>query len=220
MKCLLFILLSIYLCFFGAFTELAAQSKQEPSLRSPFLFEDFTFGKVHFKSGVRQAAYFNYNIVTEEMIFLKDEVMWALKPTGVDTIYINGRKFTPFADAFSEILQTSVGVLYVRHKANLQDQGNPAAYGGYSPTTNSGSLTNTAIMGSFQALEGRLRYYMENDSKYWVRTKLHFYEAHSLKHLQKAFPDKRKEIEKLARQQGTDFSKPESVVALLELLQQ
>lgn len=205
-------------CLFAAQATAQVSEHGQEAVRSPFLFEEFTYGTVLFKSGAKKAADFNYNLVTEQMLFKQADGVWALENPGVDTITIGGRKFVPFDKAFCEIIPSHVGVFYIRHHATLLDKGNPVGYGGYTQTSNSGSLPNTAILGTYQALERMPRFLLQDQSVYWVRTAERFFRAHSRQHLQKAFPDKKKKIDALVREQRTDFSKLEDVVALLEQL--
>jgi hypothetical protein len=213
--------LMLLLCLFTVlvFAEPPLRAAGTPELRSPLLFEEFMFGTVVFKSGTKKGATFNYNTVTEQMVFLREGKVWALETPGVDTIYIAGRKFVPLGKVYSEILKTSAGLLYVRHQAEMLDKGNAIGYGGYSQTSNSGTLNNTAITGTFKALEALPRFELETRNGYWLRTAGNFFEVHSPKHLQKAFPAHKKKIEQLVRQLKTDFAKPEAVVVLLQHLQ-
>lgn len=215
------LMLLSYVCILfvtQGFAQFKGQQGEQTSYRSPYLFEEFTFGTVLFKSGAKKGAEFNYNIVTEQMLFLKGEKVWALKTPGVDTIYVGGKKFIPMGEAYSEVLKTTVGVMYIKHHAEILDKGNPVGYGGYSQTSSSGSMSNTAIIGTFQALDAQPRFHLNSKSVYWVKSGLHLFEAQTLEHLQKAFPDKKKSIQKLAKEQATNFARPEEVVALLERL--
>ena len=79
-------------CLLGSFAN--AQRPSAAVQLSHYVFDSFSKGKVQLKSGTFSEQSLNYNILTGEMIFDNGGRLLAINdPKGVDTVFIQGRKF-------------------------------------------------------------------------------------------------------------------------------
>lgn len=79
---------------------LSAQNEPGVAL-SHYVFPEFREGVVKKKSGAENKALLNYNSITQEMIFDKDNQKYALSEINtIDTVYIDKTKFIPVDSAF------------------------------------------------------------------------------------------------------------------------
>lgn len=184
---------------------------------TPYLFENFCLATVLYKSGSTNKAYFNYNLVKEEMVFRQAGTLQAQEMDGVDTIYVGGKKFVPFGRTFCEVQVVPAGWLYIRHRIQTLDQQGAIGYGGYAQTSAPTSLGGTRMFGDYFDLEARPQYEIRIRTLIWIKRRA-LYEVNNSRQLQKAFPERRNEIKKLIKAQKTDFSKPNDIIHLLSLL--
>jgi hypothetical protein len=115
-----------------------------------FLFGEFSPAKVIMKNGTRSGALMNYNMVTEKMVYSKNDQLYDMINTElVDTIYLNNSTFVPVGRIFHEVLAEGRLSFYVQHKANLMSAGAPAGYGGTSQVSNTKTLTSVELSGGY-----------------------------------------------------------------------
>lgn len=202
-------------------TGLSAQehSDGKKAAKTFYLFPDFEDARILFKSGAEKKAVFNYNVVTEEMIFRNKGKFMALEMPGIDTIYIAGKKFIPFGEMFYEVVWTPPGLLYIRHYSKLSDKGRPVGYGGYSQGAATTSFKNITTSGALYELEVADQYELKDGTAFLIRKGNQFHEVNSTRQTIKAFPGKKDTIKDFVKEHKTDFNKPEDVLKLLQVLQ-
>lgn len=184
----------------------------------PYLFAEFYPTTILFKSGAREEERLNYNVVREEMVYVQEGTLRVLEMTGIDTIYLGGKKMVPFGKAFCEVLATPSGMVYIRHRFKISNNENPVGYGGYSQTSNTATLRATNMLGDFHQLDARPKYEVEAIPSIWIRKDGRFYSANNSRQLQKVFPAKKGLVKELIQEHKTNFKKPAEVVELLKLL--
>lgn len=216
MKYSLTIILSVML-FFGASAHagnVPVNNSMEPT---PYLFENFCHATVLYKTGKIKKALFNYHLVKEEMVFQQGRGLMVLDMSGIDTIYVGGKKFVPFGNTFCEVQAIPAGILYIRHRIEIVDQQGAIGYGGYSQTSSPTAQGGTRMLGDYYDLEARPKYEIRINTLIWIKRRA-LYEVNNSRQLRKAFPERKEELKQLARAYKTDFSKPNEVIQLLSLL--
>lgn len=220
-KILKYSLLIQYLLW-QAVTMACAQMVEEPGreqdIAGSFLFAEFYPATVLFKSGKTVRKRINYEVVKEEMVYVREGSLQELDITGIDTVYLAGIKMVSFNRAFCEVLDVPQGILYIRHRYRKKSNENPSGYGGHTQTSNTASLRGTHMLGDFHVLDARTKYEVEASPILWLRREGRFYNANNLRQLQKALPEDKDRLKQLVKEQKTDFSRPREVIEILELL--
>ncbi len=211
------LLLIAFLFLATCFTEsmMQAQSETEPIV-SHYVFPKFVKGSVKMKNGSSQIAMMDYNMLTEEMIFEKDENKFALdKLETIDTIYIENRKFVPHEKVLYEIVINAPVSLFVQHKCNLLAGGSPVGYGGTSETSATTSMSS--INGSGGALKLKLPsdYHITKATQFWIRRNNIFYKANNDRQFMKIFPEKSKELKQFIELNNLDIKNTNELIILV-----
>lgn len=207
--------------FLFLITGLSAQEEGDGKnpAKTFYLFQDFEEAGILFKSGAEKQAVFNYNVVTEEMIFRNKGKFMALEMPGIDTIYIAGKKFIPFGERFYEVVWTPPGLLYIRHYSKLSDKGRPVGYGGYSQGAATTSIKNITTSGALYELEVADQFELTDGTAFLIRKGNQFHEVNSTRQVIRAFPGKKDTIKDFVKEHKTDFNRQEDVMKLLQVLQ-
>lgn len=126
-----------------------------------YLFPQFEDAVVVFKTGLREAIPLNYNTVTEEMVFLKDNQFLALDFTEtIDSIYIKEEVFIPHEKYFLLLYARQPEQMFIRHKNRFLSAGKSTGYGtsqtnaidNYSTIISSGKIYELNITEDFQLI--------------------------------------------------------------------
>lgn len=108
-----------------------------------FLFKEFYVGVARMKNGEKVVLDFNYNIVSEKMVFRQKGLIYDITNQSlIDTVYIQGRKFIPAGKVFHEVMADGKATLLVQHKGSIKPPSKPAAYGGTSEVSSSTYINN------------------------------------------------------------------------------
>ncbi|MDM7918150.1 MAG: hypothetical protein QUS12_03185, partial [Methanosarcina sp.] len=108
-----------------------------------FLFKEFYVGVARMKNGEKVVLDFNYNIVSEKMVFRQKGLIYDITNQSlIDTVYIQGRKFIPAGKVFHEVMADGKSTLLVQHKGSIKPPSKPAAYGGTSEVSSSTYINN------------------------------------------------------------------------------
>ena len=214
---------SLILALFFLFSVVSnAQENQENKVatRSFYLLPDFKEARILFKTGLEKNAVFNYNVVTEEMVYNNQGEFMALEMPGIDTIYLAGKKFIPFGKIFYEVVSAPPALLFVRHHSKLINRGKPVGYGGYSQTAATTSLTSVTTNGTFYKLEVPAEFDLNDITSILISRGKQFYEINNTRQLLKAYPEKKAVIKDYVKEHKIDYNNPEDVIKFLLVLQQ
>jgi hypothetical protein len=184
-----------------------------------YLFNRFADGLIVKKSGENVLATLNYNIVTEEMIFIENDRFLALgNLQSIDTVYLNNMIFLPAPEAFYELAVTGKVKLLVQFSGTVQVEGEDVGYGVTSKTsrvtslsalTNSGALYNMDLPENLK-VSRKITYHVEFDG---VRERFINKRA-----FLRIFKDKKKELERFIKDEDIDFANYSDVVSLIQYL--
>lgn len=203
---------------------LSASLYAQPELRrvelSHYVFPAFVEGTVKQKSGEVNKALLNYNTITEEMIFEQAGQKLALdKLENIDTVYIQNRKFIPFANMFYEVaLNTPIG-LYIQHKAEIIPPGSNTGFG----TSQTSAITNVSdLKAAGAAYKLRLpdEFQITSKTVYWLKKNNNYYVFRNEKNLQDLIPDKAEAIKKYAKDNKVNFKSPQDLVGIVQFCNQ
>ncbi len=200
---------------------LSAQNEPGVAL-SHYVFPEFMDGMVKKKSGAENKALLNYNSITQEMIFDKDNQKYALSEIKtIDTVYIGKTKFIPVDSIFYEVVSTNTPFnLYVQHKCEIHQ---PAKDAGYGTTTQTSAVTSLSSNYNRTASGFNSLYNLQLPSdfkilpyaEFWLKKGNGYIRASTAKQLQKVFPTKEVEIKAYIKTYKPDFKKQKDLVALI-----
>ena len=208
--------LIIVLLVSALYIQLNAQSEETQSI---YFFEHFQKGEVYFASGSVVEGEFNYNKVTEQLLFKNDdEVLAIAEPSSIKRVTFELHTFVyAFNEVFLEELKINKQIVYVRHSAKILSQGKSSAYGGYSE---SGSITNIS---STKGSDGRMHDLVINEkqvlkdiSKVYIHQKGKWVALRNDKQLVKLLPEKKLEILNYIDSIKVDYTNKEEVIELLD----
>lgn len=194
---------------------LSAQ-KDTLSLDSQFLLSELHPAKISFKDGSVINARMNYNILSEKMIFEKDNKVLDLVNTAkIDTVFLPGRKFIPMDNIFIEVFNGSAIPLFTQFKGDLIPPGKPSGYGGTSQTSSIESIAT--IYGGAQSYNLKLPsdYTVRLTVINWIRLNGKMEKFISERQFLKLFKSKETEIRKFIKTNNTDFNNRNDIVKLL-----
>jgi hypothetical protein len=201
----------LLLTFYLTDTQLQAQEDS-----THYVLPEFVIGAVKLKDGRTDSAIMNYNMLTEEMIFVKNGVLLALDSLeAIDTVNIDSRIFVPHQKIFYELLVKGPASLYVEHKCNLLIAGNPSGYGGITETGASRNISFLPSAGRAYKLKLPDGYHITDATQHWIRVKDKFYKANTTSQITKVFPEKEKEIKQFIKANKLDLKNTNNMITLI-----
>lgn len=184
-----------------------------------YLFNRFAEGVVVKKGGDKIVTPLNYNIVTEEMIFIDDGRYLALgNLPSIDTVYLNNMIFLPSQDAFYELAVAGKIKLLVQFSGTVRVEGEDVGYGITSKTsrvTTLSALTSSGVIYDMDLpdnleISRKITYYIERDGE-----RERFVNERAFLRI---FRDRKKELKKYIDEQGIDFDNYNDVVSLVKYM--
>ena len=193
-----------------------SQSLSDTTWQKAFLFEQFIDGTVLLKSGGKEQAPLNYNTDNQQIYFIQNGQFMVLTGLeGIDTIYIQGRKFVPVENKVYEVPGNRGKIeLYITYTNKMHPYTATADYNGTSRKDNnkvSNTVSNVYVMRPYKG-----QYMTEIITHYWLRRGHSFYKANNEKQLVNVFPFKDSDaIKNYIKENNIDFSKQADVVKLV-----
>jgi len=178
---------------------LSGQTNSDGSMPQ-YLFKEFNKCEVRMKNGQIQSSLMNYNVVTERMVFFRDNKYYDMTNLDMtDTVYLNDSKFVPLEKIFYEVLLTGPVDLFVQHKGNLLPPGKPVGYGGTSQVASANYISSVELSTGYYNLPLPSDYIVNVSPVYWIRRNNEMFSFTNEKQLLKLFPDKADEIKEFIR---------------------
>ena len=214
-RSLVFFLLKFFPAFFLPGLVSFAQDESK-SASAHFVLPEFIKGSVMFKTGLVENVLLNYNMITEEMVFEKNEKRLALENLDkIDTIYLGSRKFIPKEKVFYEVLVNDTVSLFVRHKRNIITPGSPAGYGGTTETGSAHSISFLVNSGNIYKLELPSEYRLTDVSQYWIAFGNSSVRITSERQLLKLFPEISGQLKQFITQNKLNIRKQADLQTLI-----
>jgi len=190
---------------------------------SHYLFPEFNQGVVLMKDGKRNNHLLNYNSLTEEMIFDKKGMKFAIAENEirqVDTVFIKDRKFVVLNNKFVEIVYQSGWNLYAEHKCKVKAEGASTGFGEASESSSAKSFstlqTQPGVVYDIDLPDGIKTYpYVF----YWLRKNDRIFRFRNLKELKKHYADKRDVIKKYSKSNRIKYEDQQSIIQFIEFLE-
>lgn len=200
---------------------LYAQNVEEQVI-THYLFPEFSQSVLLTKTGIRNSAVLNYNSLTEEMILDYKGTKVAMAKEDIlliDTIYIEGRKFVTIDDKFVEFVHHSDWDLYVEHKCDVTEQGNPSGFGGVSQTTAISSYASLYTTNNVYNLELPDTYTIKPYSYYWIKKNGTLEKFINMAQLKKIYKDKSRVFSDYTKKYDVNFENQQHIIQLIEYLE-
>ena len=200
----------------------AAYSQSEVIEDYHYLFPEFTQGVVLMKSGTKNNALLNYNLLTEEMVFEDKGKKFSLgkeEQELVDTVFIKNRKFFKLNNTFIEFIYHSKFDLYAEHKCSVKQPGKPAGYGGTSETSAITSYSSYLSGGVVYELKLPNGYETKPYNYYWLKKNGGLNKFMNMRQLMKLYDDKEDLFKAYIKKNEVIFNNQESMVQLIKYLE-
>lgn len=192
--------------------------------RSPYVFPEFVKASVLQKGGGVTEATMNYNMLTQEMMFMQGNDKTVLDMANVDTVYLQDKKFIPAGGAiyYQKLTDTKIP-LYVQ---NFNKKVSAAGKAEFDKSANANSGM-TASQGFKKASNETLTDYdlqlsdtfvLQSESVFWLQKGKSFVKANDKKSILKVFPDKEQAFDAFVKDNSPDLKKPADMAKLISFL--
>ncbi|MDO5571526.1 MAG: hypothetical protein Q4F97_08715 [Bacteroidales bacterium] len=192
-------------------------SAQEERING-FLFPTFSQAKILYKTGKTQENSLNYDAISQQMVFVKnDQVLAIANPMVIDTIFIKGRKFIPNKDdAFYEIINYKNGSVYIERKSELINAGKEGGYGTFSQTSATTSFDSfSSSTGRYSKLTIKEKIEETIKDRFFVKINDNMVPVDNLKKIIKVFPDKKDAIKDFVKNNEINCKNDDDLLYLL-----
>jgi hypothetical protein len=194
--------------------QLSAQTSTSQDI-SQYLFPEFSRGRVKMKVGTDVFSNFNYNTVTEKMVFQKNGQLFDMTNLDmVDTIYLQKRIFIPLHELFYEVLVNGPVVFFIQQKSYLRSRGTPAAYGGTSETSSSHYVANINTGGGNYNLKLPTDLIVKYSPVNWVRVNNKMFSFNNTKQFLRIFPEKATQLKQFIVKSKLNIENREDLIKL------
>jgi len=187
---------------------------------SQFMFPKFTQGLVLMKSGETQDVLLNYNLSTEEMIYIDKETKLAISNEAlakIDTIFVMDKKFVVVGTKFFELMHRSKFDLYVEHKCKVNNSGsNKVSYDGKSMSDATKSYTSIDMAADFKLPPG---YEIQPYTYYWIMKTGISKRFINMRQLEKMYSNKKALFKAYVKQHNIAFENKENIIQFIEYLE-
>jgi hypothetical protein len=208
----------ILLVFFGTLVCILAGAQKNSEGEMPqYLLKDFKETRILMKNGQVKKEIMNFNIVTEMMVYYKEDKYWDLiNPEMVDTVYLDGRKIVPIGKYFFEVLYNGQISLFLQHKGSLLSAGDDVGYGGKS------QLAAVDRISSIDVASGRFNLPLSDDfivnptPVFWIRRNNEMLDFLNEKQFLKYFPGNEDEIKSFIKSNRYKIDKPVDLIKIIE----
>ena len=181
-----------------------------------YLFPDFSKSKILMKNGQIQDPVMNYNMVTEKMVFIRDNIYYdLLLPEMVDTIYLQESKFVPVGKSFFEVLLSGPAALFIQHTGSILPAGKQVGYGGTSQVASTTSLTSINLASGYYNLPLPGDFIVKVTPVYWIRKDNEMFSFLNERQFINLYPDKAARIKAFIKENRIKVDKRDQLIKLV-----
>ena len=212
----------VYCILISSLICISAYAQPEYNEMIQFLFPEFRQGVILMKSGIRNDAILNYNSLAEQMIFDKKGKKLAMTSNEiglVDTVFIKDRKFIALDGVFVELLTHRNWDLFVEHKCELEEPGQPSGYGGTSKTSAIRSYSSIDAEGRRFQLKVPEGSTLNPYTYYWLKKNGNLDRFTNMSELKKLYKDKKDLIKAYLKKYRIKYEDQEGIIQLIEYLE-
>lgn len=212
----------IILTFLAIFLFSTAYTQSRGIELSHYVMPEFNRSLVLMKDGSTRKVELNYNIVSEEMVFIDNGRKIAIADAEVnriDTIYLEERKFVVHQGKFVELILKGKVDAFAGYKGKIHPPARPTAYGGTSRSTFSTSYGRLIDDSKIYELELPEGFEVEPITIIYLKKDGVMHEFLNEQQLNRFYSAKRDLIRDYKRNNKVDFRQPETVASLIEFLE-
>lgn len=209
-------MLLMMFCTVVALQPVAAQNLETDNLEN-LVFPSFQESVVKLKNGQSYKAVLNYEKTERQMVVLRNNQLYLFRDhQAVDTIFMAERIFVPAETGFYELLVNGPVVLFINHKAGLDNTGATLAYG--SKTSTAGVTHINKIFSNDGAINLKIpeNFKVADDSEFLIKVDGQIQKVLNRKQFLKLFPGKTAELEEYISSNKTNFKSGKDLVGLIE----
>lgn len=184
-----------------------------------YALDSFSTGKVLMKSGEASVQTLNYNLLTNEMVFMRGSDFLAIaRPQDVDTVFIQNRKFVPVANRFYEWLAGKEPALFLDYTCTVKEPGTETGFG---KTTTGAASSPKSLISSGGAYQLKLPddFTVVPSTVYWIKKEGKFEKVSNAGGVAKLYPAKASVVEAWMKDKKNRFSNREDLAALINTMQ-
>ena len=184
-----------------------------------YLFAEYTSGTILLKNRAHISVYLNYDTANRNMMYMDNQNEMILDATnGVDTIYIDKRKFIPNTQkGYLEIVFLKNGVVFINWTSRQHLRGKKGAYGqimqGSVQTLDINTIKEQSGIVNSETTDVYTQLY-ENEC--WVLREDKFIKCNNEKSLLKLFPGKEKQIKAYIKERKIEFRNTQQAVEAID----
>lgn len=182
-----------------------------------YLFPEFSKSTVKLKNGQTHSTMMNYNIVSQNMVFEKnDKLMDLMNTEFIDTIFMQNSKFIPAGKFFQEVVIEGPVSFFIQHKGRLEPLGKPAAYGGTSQTSSTSTYTGVNTGAGYYNLKIPDDVVVKVEPVYWIRKSDVMFQFTSKKEFLEIFPDQADKINQFIKKNRIKMYNRSDLIKLVD----
>lgn len=183
-----------------------------------YLFPDSRKAEIFLKTGKTQQMELNYNLLTEEMVFIqKGQYMAISNPETIDSIRMENRKFLPVNGLFYELIADHPLPLLIRHKNKLLSTGKSTGFG-TSQTTAVDNISDIVSTGKVYELELKGEFTLMPENSFWIVKDHEYLRFNNAREIRKIFPGEATALKQFLQSEKIDFADQEDVKKVLDFL--
>lgn len=210
-------------CFlFTGWIFISSYAQMKAVETSHYLLPEFRQGTVLLKDGRINKALLNYNSLTEEMIFEKNDMKLAIAKhllKDIDTINIEERKFVVLNNKIVEIVYQSGWNLFVEHRCKVKAEGASTGFGEAMESSSARSFSTLQTQAGAAYDLDLPGYNTKPYIFYWLRKNDRIFHFRNLKELKKHYADKRDVIKKYSKSNRIMYEDQQSIIQFIEFLE-
>jgi hypothetical protein len=203
------IIVSIMLLSFPLLLDAQLDTVKNPA---QYVFPEFSIGIIRMTSGEKVVLNLNYNIVTGKMVFIQENKEFDIvNQSGIDTVYINSRRFVPVGKVFYELLAQGPVTLFIEHRGEVKKPSRPAAYGGTTELASTTYINNLKIGNQVFRMDTKGEIIIKDESVFWVRKDNQMFPVSNSGQMLKVLNENHYEMKAYIRSHKVDFTDPDQV---------
>jgi len=205
---------SISLILIFIFVLVSAQGERQDTLKQ-YLFPAFAKNKVLTKNGTSSTLVMNYNIISENVVFIQKGKYFDLaSPETVDTAWFGDRAFIPREKCFLEVLCKGKVSFFIRDKGVPVPPPKPGGYGTASETSATDVISGINTPQGYYNLKLPEGFTVRVSNSFYVRVGDIWTRFLNENQMLKAFPGKEKELKQFIKDNHLRVTRRDDLVRI------
>lgn len=184
-----------------------------------YRYQEFLPGKAVFKSGVFSEARWNYNLLNDDIEFLKGKDTLAVSNNKKDISYIVIEADTfVYDNGFIEIISDGKVKVGIKKHFKLNEIQKTDSYGIASAASSRESYGSMPMDGNYYKFRATVDMVFQKTIEYYISTSFKDFVPYRKNYVMKLFPDKEDKIKSFLKSNKTDFDKEADLMELARFL--